>query len=103
MVRRAVPWAVGAILTGLYAYALVRPIGDLTGLPQLGLAIAPIGWLWLVAAVLVPIVGYAVALLFGRRRSAPVRLTVLAAGLGVVAVIQLEMQLLAPLSSFFAV
>lgn len=102
MLRRAVPWIIGALLTGLYAFALVRPIGDLIGLPQLGLEIAPVGWLWLIVSVVIPVAAYAVALLFGRRRSAAVRLLLLATGLAVVAVIQLEMQLLTPLSSFFA-
>lgn len=101
MVRRAAPWIIGAILTGLYAFALVAPIGDLIGLPQMGLELALVGWVWLVLAVIMPIAAYAIALLFGRGRSAAVRLLLLAAGLAVVAVLQLEMQLLAPLSSFF--
>ena len=67
----------------------------------MGLELAPVGWVWLVLAVIMPIAAYAIALLFGRGRSAAVRLLLLATGLAVVAVLPLEMQLLAPLSSFF--
>ena len=96
------PWGIGAILTLLYAFALVRPIGDLTGLPQLGLPISATGWIWLLGAVVVPVLIYLGCLWFPRKREAEVRLWILAAGLGVVAVLQLEMELLAPISTFFA-
>lgn len=101
MVRRVVPWVIGALLTGLYAYALVEPIGNLIGLPQLGFEITPLGWFWLVAGVALPVVAYAFALWIGRGRSAGARLTLLAAGLAVVAALQLEYLLLVQPSTFF--
>jgi len=102
MVRRIAPWAIGALLVGLYGYALVAPVGNLVFLPQLGLEIAPIGWFWLVAGVVVPVLGLALALWAGRGRSAPRRLTVLAAGLAFVALLQLELLLLVDTASYFA-
>lgn len=101
MIGRLIPWAIGIVLTGLYAFALVRPIGDIIGLPQFGLEIAPTGWAWLIGSAALPIVAYALALWAGRGRNAAVRLTAFATGLVVVAAIQLELQLLVPLSSFF--
>ncbi len=106
MIRRLVPWVIGVILILMYAFALVRPIGDLTGLPQLGeqlgLSISPVGWAWLVGAVAAPVLICLGCLWFPRARTAEVRLWILAAGLGTVALLQLEMELLAPLSTFFA-
>ncbi len=102
MVRRIVPWAIGAILTGLYGYALVAPVGNLLYLPQVGFAVTPIGWFWLVLGVALPVVVYAIALWAGRGRSAGRRLTALAAGVAVLALLQLEMLLLVSTSSYFA-
>lgn len=101
MVRRIIPWVIGALITGLYGYALVAPIGNLVGLPQLGLAINPIGWFWLVAGVLLPPLAYALALWAGRGRAAATRLLALGTGLAAVAVLQLEIQLLVQTSTFF--
>jgi hypothetical protein len=49
-----------------------------------------------------PVVVYVLSLVIGRGRSAALRLLVIAAGLGVVAVVQLEVMHLVPQSGFFA-
>lgn len=106
MVGRIVAWGIGLLLTGLYASTVVSSAGNLVLLPQMaesmGLGITPTGWFWLGFGVLMPVAVYALALVIGRRRSAALRLLVLAAGLGVVAAVQLEVMHLVPQSGFFA-
>jgi hypothetical protein len=68
----------------------------------MGLGITPSGWFWLGFGVLMPVVVYVLSLVIGRGRSAALRLLVIAAGLGVVAVVQLEVMHLVPQSGFFA-
>lgn len=101
-----VAWIVGVLLTLLYAYTVVAAVGNLVMLPRMGAAIGygitPVGWWWLGFGVALPVIAYALALLFGRRRSAPLRLLVLAVGLCAVAAVQLEIMHLVPQSSFFA-
>lgn len=101
MVGRFAPWIVGVLITALYAVALIGPIGNLIGVPQLGLSITPVGWFWLLAGVLLPLLAYAIALWVGRGRTPTARLLVLGTGLAVVAALQLEMQLLVQTSTFF--
>ncbi|WP_449283682.1 hypothetical protein [Leucobacter sp.] len=106
MAGRIAAWAIGLLLTGLYASTVVAGVGNLVLLPQMaasmGLGITPTGWFWLGFGVLMPVVVFALSLVIGRGRSASLRLLVLAAGLGVVAAVQLEVMHLVPQSGFFA-
>lgn len=106
MAGRITAWVVGLLLTGLYVYTVVASIGNLVLLPQMatamGLGIAPVGWFWLCFGVLLPPVVFALALVIARGRTAALRVLVLAAGLGLVAAVQLEVMHLVPQSSFFA-
>lgn len=102
MIKRITHWVIGALLTAVYVFTMLAPFGDLMGLPQMGFAISPSGWFWLFAGVVLPPIVYALALIAGRKRTAVVRLMLLATGLLVVALLQLELLLLVPLSSFFA-
>ncbi|PRI10722.1 hypothetical protein [Leucobacter massiliensis] len=106
MGRRIAAWAVGAVLTALYASTVVAAVGNFVLLPQLaaqlGLGMSPLGWFWLSFGVLMPVAVFAIALVIGRRRTAGLRILVLAAGLGVVAAWQLEVMHLVPQFSYFA-
>lgn len=101
-----IAWAIGILITALYAYTVVAAVGNVIMLPEMGAeigyGITPVGWWWLGFGVALPVIAYAVALVIGRRRSAAVRLLVLAAGICVVAAVQLEVMHLVPQSSFFA-
>lgn len=68
----------------------------------MGLGITAVGWFWLWFGVVMPVVVFGVALVLGRGRGAALRLLVLAAGLCVVAAVQLEVALLVPQSTWFA-
>ncbi|MFT4232672.1 MAG: hypothetical protein QM606_07860 [Leucobacter sp.] len=106
MAGRILAWTVGVLLTALYASAVVAAAGNLLLLPQMasamGLGMAPLGWFWLGFGALMPVAVFGIALLIARGRGAALRLLVLAAGLGVVAAVQLEVMHLVPQSSFFA-
>lgn len=81
----------GVVLVGLYAYATVAAVGNLTGMTTvLGDVLGALPWALLIAAVVVPALALIVALLLGRGRGAGQRLLLLAAGLCVTAAIHLE-------------
>lgn len=106
MAGRIIAWTVGILLTGLYISSVVAGIGNLVLLPQMaatmGLSMTPAGWFWLGFGVLLPVVVFSLSLLLARGRRASLRVLVLAAGLGVVAAVQLEVMHLVPQSGFFA-
>jgi len=106
MAGRIAAWTIGAALIALYAWLAVAAVGNIVGLWQmaeaLGLGMTPIGWFWLSFGVGLPVVVLALALLLGRRRGAGARLLVLAAGLALVAAVQLEVLHLVPRAGFFA-
>ncbi|MFV0433915.1 MAG: hypothetical protein ACK5LO_08055 [Leucobacter sp.] len=106
MAGKIVAWVVGLLLTGLYVSVVVAGIGNIVLLPDMaasmGLSMTAVGWFWLSFGIALPVVAFALALLFGRGRSAAMRLLVLATGIGVVAAVQLEIMHLVPQSSFFA-
>ena len=105
MANRIVGWFSFIVLTGLYAFMVVAAIGNLTQLPdmagQLGLTVNTLGWFWLWFGVALPVLGYLVALLVGKRRSGGIRLLILATVLACVAAVQLEVSLIVPPTSFF--
>lgn len=105
MTRKIISWAIGIVITALYAYMVVAAIGNVVLLPQLaatmGLAMTTIGWFWLGVGVALPVVVYAVALVIARKSGAAVRLLVLFTGLCVAAAIQLELLHLVPQTSYF--
>lgn len=102
-------WATGVVLTGLYAFMVVAAVGNLTQLPemagQLGLTVNAIGWFWLWFGVLLPVLGFLIAVLIvvlvARRRSWGTRLLIIATGLACVAAVQLEVSLLVQPTAFF--
>ena len=106
MTGRIIAWTVGVLVTLLYVYMVVAAVGNLTMLPQmaasLGVVLAPTGWAWLGFGVALPVVVYAAAILIGRKRSAGIRILVLAAGLCFAAAVQLEVLHLVPQTSYFA-
>lgn len=105
MARKITGWAAFAVLTALYVYMVVAAVGNLTQLPQmaaqLGLAVNAIGWFWMWLGVALPVVGYVVALLAGRRHQGGSRLLILVTALAVVAALQLEISIVVPPTSFF--
>lgn len=104
--ERISAWVVGVLLAILYAYLVVSAVGNLVGLQQMagviGLQLTGVGWFWLLSGIALPVLVLLLALLAGRRRGAGARLLVLAAGLALVAAVQLEVMHLVPQSSFFA-
>lgn len=106
MAGRIIAWAAALLIVALYAYTVVAAIGNLIGIPgmadAMGLSMTGAGWFWLWFGVVIPIVVLGLALLTGRRRSAGLRVLVLAAGLCLVAAVQLEVMHLVPQASFFA-
>lgn len=106
MAGRIAAWVAGVLLALLYAYLVVAGVGNLIGLSgmagTLGLSLAPTGWFWLVFGIALPVLAFVAALVIGRRRGAGARLIVLAAGLALVAAVQLEVLHLVPQSTFFA-
>lgn len=94
------------LLTVLYGFALFQSVGNIVNMPalagQLGLSINLLGWMWLTIGVLIPIIGYLLSLWAGRRQNRVVRLLVLATGLGIVSIMQLNIMHVVPTSSFFA-
>ena len=90
--RRIAVWATGAVLTALYVYTIVAGVGNLLGMVGFfGEALSWTAWVALGTGVVAPAVMYVVALLLGRGRSAGMRLTLLATGLCVTALVQLDM------------
>ncbi|SJN09526.1 hypothetical protein FM113_06500 [Leucobacter sp. 7(1)] len=106
MAQRILSWAAGVALVGLYVYATITGVGNLTGMlglsGALGMGLSVSGWLWLIAGVLLPIIVLAGALLLGRGRGAWARILLLAAGIAAVAVLQIDLMHVIPESSYFA-
>lgn len=89
--RRILAWAVGLILVGLYAYAVVIGVGNYIGMTTyLSAVIGTLPRVLLISGIAAPVLALGVALLLGRRRSAAMRILLLAVGLCVSAAIQLE-------------
>lgn len=105
MTRRIVAWAVFALIVVLYASAVVAAVGNIVLMPQLaaqlGLGVNAVGWFWLVFGIALPVVGFVLAWLFGRGRSGGMRLLFFAAGLCLVAVVQIDVMHTIPQASFF--
>lgn len=106
MAGKVTAWVIGVLVTLLYAYLVVAGVGNLLGLTEmstlLGLTLSGAGWFWVIFGIALPVAGFAAALVIARGASGAVRVLVLAAGLAVVAAVQLEVLHLVPQSSFFA-
>ncbi|WP_336658628.1 hypothetical protein [Leucobacter sp. USHLN153] len=106
MAKRILAWAAGLILVLLYLYAVVAGIGNFVGVVGLSEALSTglsaSGRVWLIVGVAMPAVVLVAALLFGRRRSAGVRILLLAAGVALVAAWQIDLMHVIPESSYFA-
>ncbi|UOQ60497.1 hypothetical protein MUN76_00465 [Leucobacter rhizosphaerae] len=99
-------WIAGVLLGALYLYAAVAAVGNVLGMiglaGALGTGLSATGWLWLVLGVLIPLVVFGLALWLGRRRTAWTRILLLAAGIAVVAALQIDVMHVIPESSYFA-
>ncbi|UBH04644.1 hypothetical protein K8P10_000155 [Leucobacter sp. Psy1] len=107
MPARVLAWVVSAVITALYASVVVRGVVDLIELPRaarenMGLGVTSNGVFWLWFGVLFPVPIYAASVWAARRRAIPIRLLALLCGLGVVAVVQLEVSYLVSRLDFFA-
>lgn len=106
MAGRIVAWVVGVVLAAMYAYLVIAGVGNLLGMSEMaglmGFSLSGFGWFWLMFGIALPAVVFVLALLLGRRRRAGARVLMLAAGLALVAAIQLEVTHLVPQSGFFA-
>jgi hypothetical protein len=88
-----------AIAFGLFfAYDAWEGVGNLIGMAGIASAletsITALGWVVLIAAILLPVVLFAVAFLLGRRRTAVVQAVLYLAGLAVSAALYLDILLL---------
>lgn len=88
-----------AIAFGLFfAYDAWEAVGNLVGVADLAgtldTSISGLGWVVLIAAILIPIVLFAVAFLLGRRRSAVVQAALYLTGLAVSALLYLDILLM---------
>ena len=101
MSTRILAWTVAVLLTAMYVFALVVPVGNLLYLPRLGFGVSPLGWVLLIAGALLPVAVFLLAAWIPRRRSAGQRLLVLVTGLAVVGLLQLEQTLLVPTTFVF--
>lgn len=103
--RTIAGWAVGVILIGLYAYALIAAIGNAIGMPQvaesLGLGLSAAGLAWITVGIIIPPLILALALVLGRGRSMALKLLLLAAGICLVAGLQLDIMHVVPRMSYF--
>ena len=106
MVKIVSAWVVGVLLAVLYVYAAVAAVGNVLGMiglaGALGTGLSGSGWLWLVLGVLIPLLVLGIALWLGRRRAAWTRILLLAAGIAVVAALQIDVMHVIPESSYFA-
>lgn len=106
MVKTVSAWVVGVLLAVLYVYAAIAAVGNVLGMiglaGALGTGLSGTGWLWLTLGVLIPLVLLAVALWLGRGRAAWTRILLLAAGIAVVAALQIDVTHVIPESSYFA-
>jgi len=106
MAKTVTAWIAGLLIALLYAYAAVAGIGNLVGMLGLGSAlgggITALGWALLVFGIAMPVLVLALALLLARGRGKGMRILILAAGLALVAAVQLDMMHLVPESLYFA-
>lgn len=106
MLKLISAWAAGLLLGLLYLYAIVAGIGNFVGVTgmssALGTELTGSGRFWLVIGLVMPAVVFVLALLLGRRRSAGIRILLLAAGVALVAVWQIDVMHVVPNSSYFA-
>lgn len=107
MPARVIAWAIAALITALYASVVVRGVVDLVELPRaarenMGLGVTATGIFWLWFGALFPLPIFAGSVLSVRRQRAPIRLFALLTGLGVVAVVQLEVSYLVSRLDYFA-
>lgn len=101
-----VVWTLGILVSLLYGYAVVAAVGNLIGIPgvasALGLGVSLTGWAWLSLGALLPIIVFVLALLIARGRPGWAKIVLLATGLCVLAVLQLDLMHLVPQSGYFA-
>lgn len=88
-----------AIAFGLFfAYDAWEAVGNLIGIAgiasTLGTSVTALGWVVLIAAILLPIALFAAAFLLGRRRTAVVQAALYLAGLAVSAALYLDILLM---------
>ena len=96
-----------AVLFGLFfAYDVWEAVGNLVGLSQyaaaLDTSITAVGWVLLIAAVVLPIGLFAAAFVLGRRRSLLLQAGFYLAGLAVSALLYLDIVLLLGPGALFA-
>ena len=105
MAKRATAWVAGLLIGLLYLYAIVTGIGNFVGLVGLGGALGTglsvSGQLWLIVGIAMPALVGVAALVLGRGRGAGTRILMLATGLAIVAIWQIDMMHTIPESSYF--
>ncbi|MBL3686538.1 hypothetical protein D3248_06175 [Leucobacter zeae] len=106
MAKTVIAWIAGLLIALLYAYAVVTGIGNLVGMTGLGSALggglSTVGWFWLGFGIAMPALVFALCLLVARGRGKGIRILILAAGLALVAAVQLDIMHVVPESLYFA-
>jgi len=95
MVGRVVAWGAAALLVLSYVYVVIAAVGNLIGLQEsaigIGLSLTPVAWAALLFGIALPVLVLVAAVWLGRRRTAGHRVLLIAAGLCLVAAVQLEL------------
>lgn len=106
MAKLIAAWSAGLLIGLLYLYAIVAGIGNFVGVAglseALGTGLTGSGRFWLITGVAMPALVFVLALLLGRRRRAGTKILLLAAGVALVAVWQIDVMHVVPDSSYFA-
>lgn len=93
MVDRVVAWLIGALLVALTLYSVFVGVMNVQGIQQqaelFDVSVTPLGWLFVIAHITIPLITLAIAFLLSRRSSRWVRVLVIATSLAVNAAAQL--------------
>ena len=93
-------------LAGLYVFAVAQAIGNWFGIKQIAETLSDglsgEGMVWLVVGIIVPVLAFVIAWLIGRRHTIPVKLLLLLLGIGVVAIMQLNIMHLVPTTTYLS-
>ena len=87
MISKIAAWVVGLLSVVLYAYAVFSGVINVQGMLAqaeiFGMSVSALGWMFIVAHLIIPVVLLAIALIVGRGTSAWLRVVILIAGLSV--------------------
>lgn len=94
------------VLAGLYVFTVAQAIGNWFGMKQIAETLSDglsgEGMVWLAVGIIVPVLVFVLAWLVGRKQTIPVKLLLLLLGIGVVAIMQLNIMHLVPTTTYLS-